>query len=85
MKKKEISIPVIGLVGFVAGFVCLSLAGHSFIRYQRRCFKRTIDAIAEDLQKGFSIYDDEEIEAEAEENTPNPAPAAPADANQSVS
>jgi len=64
MKKKEISFPIVGLVGFVTGFVCLTVAGRAFIRYEKKCFKRTLEAIAEDLKKGFSMYNEQEIETD---------------------
>lgn len=66
MKEKKIPVPVVGLVGFVAGFVCLTVAGRAFIRYEKKCFKRTLEAIAEDLKKGFTWYD--EPDPESEEN-----------------
>ena len=70
MKKKNVSIPIMGLIGFTIGFGCLVLGGHSFIRYQRKCFRRTMDALAEDLKKGFSLCNEEPVvDAEATEVT----------------
>lgn len=70
MTQKNVSIPIMRLIGFTIGFSCLVLGGYSFIRYQRKSFRRTMDALAEDLKKGFSLYDEEPVvDAEATEVT----------------